>query len=205
MMLSSIDSNNITDDMTKKLFYSAKKEEYEYADYLIIYGCHIKELLDERLQHALNIIKSGKVNKIVLTGGIGALGDFDESEYMLNFLIKNGINKDSIIVENKSTTTEENNINVMKILNLNNVNHQLNIVLVTHQFHLLRLIMHWNKILNNNNIYFYYDYVKNTIASHDNINNNPVYKRLLLDQIEVAKKFINEGIYDDIDIINIYK
>ncbi len=200
MMVSSIDSNNLTGELVKKIFFSIEKEDYEYADYLILYGCHLKELLDERLEQALKIIKLGKVKKIVLTGGIGVNGNFNESEYMLDYLIKNNVDQDMILVENQSTTTEENNINVMNLLNFNEVNSQLNVVLVTHQFHLLKLIMHWNKILDNNYIHFYFDYVQKTKMSYDNIIKDPKLMELLKSQLIKIKKYIDAGIYDDFDI-----
>ena len=151
MKISSINSEDLSNDMIKDLFFSFKKGTYNSADYMIIYGCHIKLLLNERLAHALEIIRSGKVKKIVLTGGVGVHGDFNESEYMLDYLVKNNVDKDSIIIEDQSTTTEENNENVMRLLNLKSVDSPLNIVLVTHQFHLFKILIHWHKILNNHN------------------------------------------------------
>ena len=61
MKVSEIDSNKIDKNIIKKFFYNIRKEEYESADYIIIYGCHIKEILDERLNHALNILKNKKI------------------------------------------------------------------------------------------------------------------------------------------------
>ncbi|MEE3344262.1 MAG: YdcF family protein [Bacilli bacterium] len=202
MKISLVDSNKLNDDLIKKIFFNIKKEQYNYADYLIIYGCHIKDMLDERLYHGLNIIQNKKVGKIVLTGGIGVNGDFNESEYMLNYLVSNGVDKAKVIVENKSTTTEENNLNIMNMLNLNKTNETLNIVLVTQQLHMLRIIMHWNKILDNNNIKFYYDYVDNSIYSYDNVINNVELKKVLKKQVDKMKVFIEEEKYNDIDIDN---
>lgn len=202
MRVSFVDSNELNDDLIKKIFFNTEKEQYDYADYLIIYGCHIKTMLDERLNHALDIIKNKKYGKIVLTGGIGVNGNFNESEYMLNYLVSNGIDKSMIMVENKSTTTEENNINIMNMLNLKKITEPVNIVLVTQQLHLLRIIMHWNKILDNSNIKFYYDYVDDSIFSYDNVIKNMELKEILRKQVDKMKKFIDEGIYDDIDIDN---
>ncbi len=202
MKISCVDSNELNDDLIKKIFFNIKKEQYDHADYLIIYGCHIKNMLDERLIHALDIIKNKKVGKIVLSGGIGVNGNFNESEYMLNYLVSNGIDKSRIIVENKSTTTEENNINIINILNLKKITEPVNIVLVTQQLHLLRIIMHWNKMLDNSNIKFYYDYVDDSIFSYDNVIKNMELKEKLRKQVDKMKKFIAEGIYDDIDIDN---
>ena len=43
MKISSIDSSKLNDELIKKIFFNIKKENYEYADYLVIYGCHIKD------------------------------------------------------------------------------------------------------------------------------------------------------------------
>lgn len=200
MKLSKLNSSELSNELIKKIFFNIKKENYQYADYVVIYGCHIKELLDERLNYALRILNEHNYGKIILTGGIGVNGNFNESEYMEKFLIDNNIDKNKIIVENQSTTTEENNINIMNILDLNNVKNFTNIVLVTQEFHLLRIILQWAKILNNNNIKFYYDYVDNSVLSYDKIINSPELIRLLKKQLEKTKQFIKEGQYIDIDI-----
>ncbi len=135
------------------------REDYNEADYLIIYGCHIKKILDQRLEHALVIINNKKIDKIVLTGGVGLFGNYNESEYMYNYLIAKGLSKERIIIEDKSTTTKENNINVMTLLELDKINKNIKIVLVSQKFHLYRIRYYWRRILNNKNIKFYYDYV----------------------------------------------
>lgn len=200
MKVSEIDSNKIDKNIIKKFFYNIKKEEYESADYLVIYGCHLKEVLNERLNHALNILENKKINKIVLTGGIGSKGDFNESSYMYNYLLNNGINKDNIIIENKSKTTEENNINIVKLLNLNKITKHTKIVIVTHEIHMLRICIHYKKLINNDNIHFYYDYVNNSILSYEKLINNPSMYSLFKEQIEKTQKFISNKTYEDIDI-----
>ena len=200
MKVSEIKTNDLDNELIKTLFFNVKKEKYDYADYLIIYGCHIKELLDERLNHAIDIIKNKKVSKIVLTGGVGLNGDFNESEYMRNFLIEQGIDINNILIDDKSTTTEENNINICNILNLQNIDKTLNIVLVTNELHVLRLMLHWKKILSNSNINFYYDYVENSLVSYNNVISNPELIELLKKQLEKIKRFIDLGIYEDIDL-----
>lgn len=200
MKLSELKSSELSDELIKKIFFNIKKENYQYADYVVIYGCHIKELLDERLQHSLKILKEHDYGKIVLTGGVGVNGDFDESEYMKKFLVSNDIDENKIIVENKSTTTEENNINILSMLNLNIIQKFTSIVLITHEIHLFRIILQWAKILNNNNIHFYYDFVDNTKLSYDKIINTPELIELIKKQLEKTKQFIKEGKYIDVDI-----
>jgi len=200
MKLSELNSSELSSELIKKIFFKIKKENYQYADYVVIYGCHIKELLIERLKYALKVLEEHDYGKIILTGGIGVNGDFNESEYMKKFLVDNNIDEDKIIVENQSTTTEENNINIMNILDLKNVQKFTNIVLISQEFHLLRIILQWSKILNNENIKFYYDYVDNSALSYDKIINSPELVELLKKQLEKTKQFIKEGQYIDIDI-----
>ncbi len=200
MKLSQIVPNKIDNNLLKKIFFSINKEKYDNADYIIVYGCHIKSLLDERLIHVLSIVENKKYSKIVLTGGIGVNGDFNESEYMRDYLIEKGIDEGRIIIENKSTTTEENNLNVLKMLSLNSIQQKTNIVLVTQEVHMTRIILHWKKIINNKNIKFYYDYVDKSTISYEKVINNSYLLKLLKKQVEKTIKFIKEGKYVDIDI-----
>ncbi|MEG1597685.1 MAG: YdcF family protein, partial [Bacilli bacterium] len=138
MKLTEIDTKNITDDIIKKILFSTPKKEFFDVDCLIIFGCHLKPLLDERLDTTISIIKNKNVNRILLTGGIGVNGDFNESEYMKKKLLNCGIGEGSIITEDKSTTTEENIINCIQILKENSLIENKNIVLVSSQAHLRR-------------------------------------------------------------------
>ncbi len=200
MKLSQLDIKDLNNELIKAIFFSIQKEKYDNVDYIIIYGCHIKELLDERLSYALEVLNNHNFDKVILTGGIGINGNFNESEYMKNYLINNSIDESKIIIEGNSKTTEENNINIMNMLNLKSIYKPTNIVLITQEVHLLRIILHWSKILKNNNIQFYYDYVENSILSYDKIINNPKLVDLIKNQIEKTKRFINDGKYVDINI-----
>lgn len=200
MKLSEIEIKDLDNELIRNIFFNIRKEKYNYGDYVIIYGCHIKELLDERLNYALEVLKNHKFDKVILTGGIGVNGDFNESEYMKKYLISNSIDESRLIIENKSKTTEENNINVMNMLNLKETDKPINIVLITQEIHLLRIILHWSKILKNTNIHFYYDYVENSIWSYDKIINEPKLIDLLKSQIEKTKLFIQNGEYVDMEI-----
>lgn len=200
MKLSEVDTNSLDNELIKMIFFNIKKGKYNYADYIIVYGCHIKELLDERLNYALDVLNNHKFDKVILTGGIGTNGNFNESEYMKNYLMHHSIDESKIIIENKSKTTEENNINIMDMLNLKSINKPTNVVLITQEIHLLRIILHWSKILKNDNIHFYYDYVENSILSYNKTINNPKLVDLVKAQIEKTKRFINEEKYVDIDI-----
>ncbi len=200
MKIIEIDPNHLDNDLIKQVFFNIQKENYTNVDYLVIYGCHLKDLLIERLEHSIEIIKKHPVKKIVLTGGVGVKGDFDESKFMYDFLIKNGIEKDNILIENKSTTTEENNENIMKMLNLENAKSQTEIVLVSQELHLFRIKLHWTKLLKNENVHFYYDYVENSSISYENVIKDPYLLEIIKEQVIKTQYFINIGKYDDRDV-----
>lgn len=204
MKLSEINFNDLDEELIDNIFFSVKKKEYDYADYLILYGCHVKELLEKRLNYALKVIKNKSINKIVLTGGIGIKGDFNESSYMYNYLVKNGINKQKIIIENNSTTTEENNINVINMLNLKNIQRPISIVFVTQEIHMLRIMLHWKKLMNNSFIKLYYDFVEEErISLNDEVIDGLTLSTLINEQLDKIKSFIKDGTYIDIDVSEI--
>lgn len=189
------DENMLTNEEIKKIFYSIKKEKYENADYLIIYGCHMKNLLNERLTHALSILESKKIKKVVITGGMGVNGDFNECEYMLDYLIKNKVSRDKIIIENKSTTTKENNENILNMLKLNDLKEKTKIILCTQEPHIVRILLHWNKLITNSNIIIISDFPDNSIISYERIIENDNLKKELNNQLKKIKYFIGKGIY----------
>ena len=131
----------------------------EKVDFIILYGCHIKRIMNKRLNHLLKIIDKYDYNKIVLTGGIGLFGKYNEALYMKDYLIKNNIDLDKLILEDKSKSTKENNINIINLLDLNNVKKETKMVLVTNKYHMYRNRKWLNKLLNNKNIYFIYEIV----------------------------------------------
>jgi uncharacterized SAM-binding protein YcdF (DUF218 family) len=88
-------------------------------DYVIILGCKIKEdgtltpILKARVDRAIEFAKmqkekTGKDIFFIPSGGKGSDEVMSEANAMKNYLIKQGISKDNILVENKSTNTIEN-------------------------------------------------------------------------------------------------
>ena len=92
--------------------------EYD-KDFIIILGSQIRKdgsltpLLKARVDRAIDFAKNQKkeANKDIIyipSGGKGSDEIISESEAMRNYLIENGINSKNIIIENKSTSTNEN-------------------------------------------------------------------------------------------------
>lgn len=193
MKLSELDENNITDEIIRSVLFSEVKTNYDYADVMIIFGCHIKQLLDERLLKALNVLKSKRVSTIILSGGVGEKGDFDESVYMSSFLKENGVTN-NIIVENKSKNSLENVINCIQILKEKDLIDK-KILLVSNQFHIKKLSGMFKQI--NSGLDLIYDYPDESAFSYDVLISNSVYRNIAVEQVVKLKHLAIEGIIPD--------
>lgn len=200
MKITDINIENITDEIIKKVLFSVPKIEYKEADCLIIFGCHLKPLLDERLKTAIDILKNKNIDRILLTGGIGVYGNFNESEYMKDILIKHGIKKEMILIEDKSTTTEENIINCLEILKKYELIKNKKIVLVSSEAHLNRIGMELKKQSKDNIFEIIYEYPSISIISFENVVKNPDLRLMAVNEIKKIIRFINMNIIDDEDI-----
>lgn len=116
-------------------------------DYIIILGCMIKKdetltpLLKSRVDRAIEFSKLQKENTkkdiiFVPSGGKGSNEIISEAEAMKNYLLKQGIDKDRIIIENKSTNTFENINYSYKLIHAKNPNAQ--IAFSTTNYHVFR-------------------------------------------------------------------
>lgn len=200
MRLTEINTQNITDDIIKKVLFSTIKSEFLEADCLIIFGCHLKPLLDERLECAIKILKSKKIDTILLTGGIGVNGNFNEAEYMKKALLNFGIAENKILVDDKSTTTEENIVNSIQILRDTNLINNKKIVLVSNQAHLRRIGMELKKQLDGDEFDIIYEYPENSILSFNNVKNDNDLRNLATNEVKKIIRFIEQGIVDDEEI-----
>lgn len=200
MRLTEINTQNITDDIIKKVLFSTIKSKFLEADCLILFGCHLKPLLDERLECAIKILKSKKIDTILLTGGIGVNGNFNESEYMKKALLNFGIAENKILIDDKSTTTEENIVNSIQILRDNNLINNKKIVLVSNQAHLRRIGMELKKQLGGDKFDIIYEYPENSIISFDNVKNDNDLRNLATNEVKKIIRFIEQGIVDDEEI-----
>ena len=200
MRLTEINTQNITDDIIKKVLFSTIKSEFLEADCLIIFGCHLKPLLDERLECAIKILKSKKIDTILLTGGIGVNGNFNESEYMKKALLNFGIAENKILVDDRSTTTEENIVNSIQILRDTNLINNKKIVLVSNQAHLRRIGMELKKQLDGDKFDIIYEYPENSILSFNNVKNDNDLRNLATNEVKKIIRFIEQGIVDDEEI-----
>ncbi len=91
-----------------------------------------------RLTECMELYQSGKIKKVIFSGGIGGLTKFKdiETEHIRTFLIENNWPDSSILVESTSRNTFENALNVKAILDSNPIGEK--ILLITSALHMPR-------------------------------------------------------------------
>lgn len=91
------------------------KHDTTNSDYILVLGAGLREgfypttILSSRLYAAKECIeKYGNTSKVVVSGGKGKDEKISEAEAMKKYLIDIGVSEERILVENKSTNTNEN-------------------------------------------------------------------------------------------------
>lgn len=110
-------------------------------DTMIVLGAKVNKdgvskTLKQRLDKAIEYYNENKHVNIIVSGGQGKDEVMSEAWAMKNYLVKNGVDEDNIILENKATTTLENIMfskEIMDDLNLEN-----KALIVTSDYHLFR-------------------------------------------------------------------
>lgn len=85
----------------------------EPADVAIVLGASIYKdvpspVFAERINHAINLYKSGKVNVLIFTGGFGDGEKLSEAAVGRDYAVKKGIPAERIFIEEESRTTFQN-------------------------------------------------------------------------------------------------
>ena len=122
-----------------------KDESDRQVDYVIIlggrvYGDKPSNSLNERIKTATKYLKEHEDIKVVASGGTGKGEEISEAEAIKKELVKNGIDENRIIKEDKSKNTVENlkfsleKINEDRAVN----NEKVKVLIVTNGYHLYR-------------------------------------------------------------------
>ena len=120
---------------------TSEVKSIENVNTMIILGAKVNEdgiskTLKRRLDKAIEYYNTNKNINIIVSGGQGSDEVVTEALAMKNYLVKNGVSKDKIIMEDKATTTLENIIFSKKIIT--NKNLKGKVLIVTSDYHLFR-------------------------------------------------------------------
>lgn len=116
----------------------------EKPDYLLILGCTVHgdepcETLKTRINAAAKFLLAHPTVTAMPCGGIVQKDQTKaEAEVIADELIKMGVAKERIILENKSTTTVENFVFAKKLIEEHSENKQVKIAFLSSEYHLLR-------------------------------------------------------------------
>lgn len=94
----------------------------------------------DRITHALQLYRLGKIKKILITGGQGLnpSNDQTEAEVLKRFLLMTGMPESDILIEEKSKNTAQNAEFTKAFLEKNNISTSQEFVLITSAFHMYR-------------------------------------------------------------------
>lgn len=123
-----------------KIILSAKQKP-KPSDTIIVLGCRVKgrtpsKALIKRCSAAAEYMKANPKATVILSGGQGADEDISEAQCMKSLMLSFGISEQRLILENKSTSTEENLLFSKKIIDKKG--YSKNVVIATSEYHIYR-------------------------------------------------------------------
>jgi uncharacterized SAM-binding protein YcdF (DUF218 family) len=98
-----------------------RKDQAQHSDVAVVLGAaawdhHPSPVLEERINHAIDLYKRGIVRKIIFTGGFGEKAAMAESEVARNYAVAQGLPAKDLFIETKSHSTLENLTEAQKII-----------------------------------------------------------------------------------------
>lgn len=117
------------------------------ADAIVVLGAKVRADgtagigLQRRVLHAARLYKKGLAGHIITTGGIGTFPPA-EAEVAARLLVRNGVPRSAIVLENKSTSTWENATNATQICKRHGWK---KVLVVSDPFHLWRAERNFQK------------------------------------------------------------
>ncbi len=112
-----------------------------HADVGIVLGASLwnnepSPALRERLQRALTLYKNGQVDRLIVSGGLDYNGStLSEAEGMRNYLVREGVPEQAVVMEPLARSTYENVLFSKRIMDTNNWKTS---ILITHDYHAAR-------------------------------------------------------------------
>ena len=126
------------------IIYLKGKTKAENENVIIVLGCRVKWnkpslSLIKRVDAAYDFLIKNPKALAILSGGQGKDEALSEAECMKKLLLEKGIDKGRLILEDKSTTTDENIAFSLKLINA--LGADRNIAVATSEYHQLRAAM----------------------------------------------------------------
>ncbi|NLI90513.1 MAG: YdcF family protein [Epulopiscium sp.] len=157
--------------LTSALIYNLWYEKKD-KDYLIVLGAglsgdKVTPLLASRIDRAIKFYnaqkeRGAKAPKIIMSGGKGPDEIVSEALAMRNYAIENNVAEEDIIMEDMSTSTEENLVFSSKMIIEDSNNPNSKVLFITSNYHVLRagilaksLGLNYNGLGSSTKFYYY--------------------------------------------------
>ncbi len=95
-------------------------------------------VFEERIRHGIWLYKNGYVDKLIFTGGKGKNSDYSESSVAKKYALENSVPSKDILIEEKSTITQENILYASEIVKENNFS---KVIIVSDPLHMKRAML----------------------------------------------------------------
>lgn len=198
MLLSKIDSENLTDEQIEKILFSIPEDDKEIGDCIFVFGS--KNYIEERTNLAIKLYKEKRAPKILFSGGLGKSGEIPEAILMKEIAIKNGVPEEDILIEEVSNNTTENILSSMLVLEreflLQNINR---LIIVSSPAHIKRCMLTLSRYMPKW-IKYSYCYDENSVCSKDNWKKDDVIKERVQYEGKGIIFYAKERYIDDVEI-----
>lgn len=110
------------------------------ADAAVVLGAAVwtkdpSPVFRERINHAINLYRKGRVRKLIFTGGQGNPGEPTEASAARNYALQSGLPASDILIEDKSRTTYENVLNAKQLADTHGIR---TVLIVSDPLHMKR-------------------------------------------------------------------
>jgi uncharacterized SAM-binding protein YcdF (DUF218 family) len=102
-----------------------------------VWSTDVSPVFRERINHALDLYRRGKVRKLIFTGGQGNKNEPTEAAAARAYAIENGIPVSDILIEQSSHTTFENVVNAKQLADAHGLRR---VLMVTDPLHMKRAV-----------------------------------------------------------------
>lgn len=112
------------------------------ADYIVvlgsgIIGTRVTPLLAARIDRGIDLLYCNPNAVLIMSGGQGSGEDISESEAMIAYAVDKGVNKEKIIMESKSVSTQENLLFSRELMD----KEKPEIIIISTSYHVFRALL----------------------------------------------------------------
>lgn len=170
---------------TTFITFDGLNDDLEVCDVAIVLGSKVNpdgtlsKSLRGRLEKTIDLYQKGYYKNIIVSGGIGKEG-YDEAEVMKYYLVENGVDVNSIIVDNQGVNTMATAVNSKKICEENGFTSYM---VISQFFHISRIKLAF-KTVGIDKVYHGHSTLYITRDIYSTIREFPGYYKYLFDYIK---------------------